>query len=122
MSYELTGTVHIIHPTQTFASGFQKREFVVKTEEEKYPQEIKIETVKDTCDWLDAYEEGDPITVWFNLRGNEYQGKHYVNLQAWKFDRSKGGKQSAPARERKAMPPAEPAEWSDDDTDDEIPF
>ena len=127
MSYEISGTVHIIHETQTFASGFQKREFVVKTDEEKYPQEIKLEAIKDACDWLDAYEEGDPITVSFNLRGNEYNGKHYVNLQAWKFDRAKSGNKSAPARERQTsrqspVSPAPAGDWNDEDPDDDMPF
>lgn len=91
--YELTGVIHSINETQTFASGFQKREFVITTEE-KCPQEIKLEAVKDACGILDLYDDGDPITVSFNIRGNEYNGKHYVNLQAWKFDRSQNKRQS----------------------------
>jgi hypothetical protein len=26
------------------------------------------------------------VMVSFNLRGNEYNGKYYVNLQAWKIE------------------------------------
>jgi len=123
LSYEVSGTVLLFHPTQTFASGFKKREFVVKSDEEKYPQEIKLETVKDACDKLDAFQEGDEIKVWFNLRGNEYNGKHYVNLQAWKFE-GEGSpaprKSSPPARERQQLPP--PPAADDFDEDDDIPF
>jgi hypothetical protein len=126
MNYEITGIVHAIHDTQTFASGFSKREFVVETTAEKYPQQIKLEAVKDTCDILDLYRDGDPITVSFNLRGNEYNGKHYVNLQAWKFDRGSSGttskrSESAPPATQRQQPPI--AAMNDDlDEDDDIPF
>ena len=39
---ELQGTVKKIGETQTFASGFQKRELVLLTEEQ-YPQPIQID-------------------------------------------------------------------------------
>jgi hypothetical protein len=125
MSYELTGIVHAIYDTQTFPSGFSKREFVVETSEEKFPQQIKLEAVKETCQRLDLYQEGDPITVSFNIRGNEYNGKHYVNLQAWKFDRGASGStgkrsESAPPKAHtKAAPPAADS-W--DDEEEDIPF
>jgi len=39
---ELQGTVKKIFETQTFASGFQKRELILLTQEQ-YPQPISIE-------------------------------------------------------------------------------
>ena len=30
------------------------------------------------------------MTVAFNLRGNEYNGKYYVNLQGWKIGHNDG--------------------------------
>lgn len=128
-SYELTGTLLLINETQSFASGFRKRVFVVKTEDSKFPQDIPLEAVKDLCDILDLYDEGDPITVSFNIRGNEYNGKHYVNLQAWRFDRGqKGQRQSGatsghqPAAAKPKTQAAAPAGDWDEDGDDEIPF
>lgn len=115
MNYEITGTVHTIHPTQDFPSGFSKREFVVTTDEGKYPQEIKLEAVKDKCGLLDAYQPGDPIVCSFNIRGNEYNGKHYVNLVAWKFDRASG-------RPATITPPTPPVQSDITQDADEIPF
>jgi hypothetical protein len=83
---ELSGKVKIINPTQTTASGFSKREFVVTTNEQ-YPQDVKLELIKDKCAALDSYKVGDNVTVGFNIRGNEYQGKYYVSLQAWKINK-----------------------------------
>ena len=89
--YELPGKIKLIGDVQSFPSGFTKREFVVTTADEKYPQDIKLEAVKDDCAKLDKYEPGDDITVHFNLRGNEYNGKYYVSLAAWKFDGKPSG-------------------------------
>jgi hypothetical protein len=71
---------------QTFASGFTKREFVLTTEED-YPQDVKIECIKDRCSLLDDLSEGDRINVNFNIRGNEYNGRYFVNLQAWRIQK-----------------------------------
>lgn len=84
MSNQITGVIKLINPTQTFDSGFQKREFVVTTKEQ-YPQDIKLEVVKEKCSVLDGYKVGQSVVVDLNIRGNEYQGKYYVSLQAWKI-------------------------------------
>jgi hypothetical protein len=86
MSNELLGRIKVIFPTQTYESGFSKREIVVTTQEQ-YPQDIKLEFVKDKCSVLDKYAEGENVKVSFNLRGNEYNGKYYINLQAWKIEK-----------------------------------
>lgn len=89
MGYDMTGTVKVVLEEQTFASGFNKREFVVTVEDGKYPQEICFETVKDKTKLLDDLSVGDNVTVSFDIRGREYNGKYYTNLNAWKI--SKGG-------------------------------
>ena len=45
--FDISGTVKKIFEEQTFGSGFNKREFVLTTTAERYPQDIKFETVKD---------------------------------------------------------------------------
>ena len=47
MAYELTGKVKLLQDTQTFGSGFQKREIVVTVEDGKYPQDINLEFLQD---------------------------------------------------------------------------
>jgi hypothetical protein len=85
MSYEATGTIKVVMDTQTFDSGFSKREFVVTTKEQ-YPQDLKFELVKDKISLIEKYKTGDDVKVSFNLRGNEYNGRYFVNLGAWKID------------------------------------
>jgi len=42
---------------------------------------------------VDLLKKGDRVKVSFNIRGNEYKGRYYVNLQAWKIE-SAGGESS----------------------------
>ena len=81
---KLNGTIKVIGESQTFDSGFVKREFVITTKEQ-YPQDVKFEVTKDKATDFEKYNKvGDNVEVTFNVKGNEYNGKYYVNLQAWK--------------------------------------
>jgi hypothetical protein len=95
MSYELNGTIKTIMDTMTFNSGFTKREFVVTTKDQ-YPQDIKLAFVKDKTSLLDKVKPGQEVTVSFDLRGNEYKGRYFVDLQAWKMQMGSEA-QAAPA-------------------------
>jgi hypothetical protein len=128
--YEATGQIKIIEATQSFPSGFKKREFVITTDSDKYPQDLKFEVVKDGCDKLENFNVGDSVTVAFNLRGNEYKGKYYVGLTAWKVEAngSQGPRDRTPQdayRKPVNQPPAPPkGGYTPDPDDDEnsIPF
>ena len=84
---ELKGKVKAIFDKQTFESGFEKREIVITTEEQ-YPQDIKVEFLKDKCSILDNYKVGDSVTVGINLRGNEYKGNYYVSIVGWRISKA----------------------------------
>jgi len=89
MSNQLTGTIKLIGEKQVFDSGFQKVEFVITTNDEKYPQDVKFEIVQDKVDDFIKYNKvGASVDVSFNVRGNEYNGKYYVSLSAWKVFKS----------------------------------
>ncbi len=122
--YEASGTLKLILDTQTFASGFSKREFVITTDHDKYPQELKFEVVKDRCALLDDFKVGQAVRLNFDIRGNEYNGKYYVNLSCWKIQAADGGESAAPARQQgggSAEPSASDLR-NDSDFDDDIPF
>lgn len=87
MELKLNGSIKLINETQTWDSGFSKREFVITTAEQ-YPQDVKFEAVKDKATALDAFKVGDNVDVCFNVRGNEFNGKYYVSLQSWKVTKS----------------------------------
>lgn len=91
MSLELNGTIKKIGETQNFASGFQKAELILLTEEQ-YPQPINIEFIQDKIHILDAVKVGDSATIHINLRGREWtspQGevRYFNSITGWKIDK-----------------------------------
>lgn len=115
MAYDLTGTVKEIFPEQTFASGFNKREFVISDEAEKFPQDIKFECLKERVELVSKLKKGDRVKVSFDINGREWNGKYFVNLVAWKVEAAGG---AAPAPDD-GPPPFDPG---DEVLDEEVPF
>jgi len=117
MAYTLTGSIKKIFPTQTFPSGFSKREFVVTSEEDRYPQDIKLDCLKEKEEILKGFKEGDQVTVHFDIRGREYNGRYFVDLNAWKMESGSG----APAQDGPASDPEDTTDYGADG-DEDIPF
>ena len=117
MSYNIEGTVKVINDTQTFDSGFQKREVVITTEDDKFPQDVKLEFVKDSVAKLDEFKVGDFVKLAFSIRGNEYNGKYYVNLSAFAIAHTK--QENTPVA---AAPVAAPFPTGGTDDGDDLPF
>lgn len=138
-NFEMEGTVKVIEEIQSFASGFTKREFVIEIEDGKFPQSIKFECVKEKTALIDQFQIGDPVKVYFDIRGNEYKGKYYVNLNAWKLERpgagGGGGRSQGGGNRAESRPSAPQGSFYDDgpplseppggygkESDDDIPF
>jgi len=126
-NFELEGTLQIINEIQTFASGFSKREFVVEVADGNYPQMIKFECVKEKTALTDGLNTDEQVKVTFDIRGNEYNGRYYVNLNAWKLEKVGGGS-AAPADGGFSDPEAPPSHLNEppgghgQEADDDIPF
>lgn len=131
---ELQGTVKKISEIQTFASGFQKREMVILTEEQ-YPQPINIEFLQDKSDLLNNINEGDKVKVGINLRGREWtspQGevKYFNSIVGWRIEKADSiGGNSEPtsvsgSRNTEATAPqgVKDEKGVFDDEDDDLPF
>ncbi|MBP7821912.1 MAG: DUF3127 domain-containing protein [Saprospiraceae bacterium] len=86
MSYEVVGALHKVFDSENKTSTFQTREFVLSVMDGNYPQYVKFQLVQDRCAVIDNFKEGEQIKVFFDLRGREWQGKYFTNLQAWKVD------------------------------------
>ncbi len=119
MAYEISGTVKKVFDTQTFASGFSKREFVVTTED-KFPQDIKLECLKEKASILEGVEEGQRVKVRFDITGREYNGRYFVNLNAWRLE-AEGTSSAAEEPDREAPVPDDTTDHSAKE-EDEIPF
>ena len=113
MELKINGKLKQLMDLQSWDSGFSKREFVITTNEQ-YPQDIKLECIKDKTSLLNGVNPGEDIEVSFNLRGNEYNGKFYVNLQAWKITKVNDASQNTPPPDTDFEPVGE--------DDEDLPF
>jgi hypothetical protein len=118
MAYDLTGKIKLIQAAQTFDSGFTKREMVVTVQDGKYPQDINLEFVQDKVRLLDDLQVGQDVTVTFDIRGREYNGRYFNNLQGWKIATSRDEMAISPEGQSSAPPGYATSNF--DETD--IPF
>ena len=127
---ELQGTVKKIFDTQTFASGFQKREMVLLTQEQ-YPQPISIEFLSDKINLLDNVSEGETVKVGINIRGREWtnpQGevKYFNSITGWRIEKVSGENTNTEAPQPNTFQTPAPITndnpFGDDDSDETLPF
>lgn len=123
--YEYTGVVEKILPTQTFASGFTKRDIVMTDDvgtETKYPNHIAFTFKKDNANLLDTVKQGQRAKIRFAIDGREWtnpqgQVKYFTDLTGLKLEvLNADGSSTEPV-----PTPAEPDEVAAADVDD-MPF
>jgi hypothetical protein len=126
MSFEIEGKLHKKFDTEQKTDTFQAREFVIETMDGSYTQYIKFQLVQDRCSLIDEYQEGEPIKVFFDLRGREWNGKYFTNLNAWRIAKPEAAAPS-PQAEQPPFPDADQAplpgtESEPPGMDDDLPF
>ena len=81
MNIQLQGQVKKVFPMQTFQSGFRKQDILLTSDpQSRYPQDLLVSFMKDSTALLEGVSEGHMITVDGYLRGEEYNGRHYVKI------------------------------------------
>jgi single-strand DNA-binding protein len=138
MSFEIKGKIKVLFDRQDFPSGFFKRDFVITTNDQ-YPQDIKFGALKERVEQLDGLSVDDEVTVKFDVKGREYNGNYYVDLNAWRIERGASGQgaqavsieghssqtsqDSAPNVTSAPLPEVAAVELSSSaDSDDDLPF
>ena len=134
MSFEIKGKIKILFDRQDFPSGFFKRDFVI-TSNDQYPQDIKFGALKERVEQLEGLTVDDDVTVKFDVRGREYNGNYYVDLNAWRIERGtsnqaaqadvQSGQSSqaqAPNVSSAPLPEVAAVELNSSDSDDDLPF
>ena len=131
MSYDFTGKLYRVFDTQQVKETFKKREFVVEDQSGQYPNFIKFELIQDRVGLLDGFNEGDEVTVSFDLRGREWNDKFFTNLHCWRLQAAgggsasqQGGGQPQAASQPAAQPAAAPAAGfsTEGASNDDLPF
>lgn len=122
MGYKAEGKIEKIFDTEQKSGSFQAREFVIEVADGQYPQMVKFQLVQDKCTLVDDYREGDSVEVEFDLRGREWNGKYFTNLQAWRI--SKAGESDGDRTQTNTQPEVSRSAESkvSSDFDDDIPF
>ncbi len=125
MSFEVEGKLIRKFDTEQKTQTFQAREFVIEVADGNYPQMVKFQLVQDRCGLVDAYEEGDMVKVHFDLRGREWQGKYFTNLNAWRIEQ--GGQNAqrsgvAPPAGDDSFPTADDDPGEQPNMEDDLPF
>ncbi|MFZ1703944.1 MAG: DUF3127 domain-containing protein [Saprospiraceae bacterium] len=126
MSFEIEGILVKKFDTESKTSSFQTREFVITTEG-TYPQFVKFQLTQDKCQIVDEYQENDKVKVFFDLRGREWQGKYFTNLNAWKLEKASGSTSDASFPNLSQSPPdfqtqSTPFENTQKEDFDDLPF
>lgn len=106
MSFEVEGKLHKKFDTESKSEKFQARDFVIETEGQ-YPQYVKFQLVQDRCGAIDPMNEGEKIKVYFDLRGREWQGKYFTNLNAWRIEKAEAAAPT-PVSSGEGFPTVEP--------------
>ena len=84
MTHTTTGAIINKLPAKQVSEKFKVQEFILRVGDDKYPQEVKFQLVNDKIDLLDFIQVNEQVEVTFELRGREYNGTHYVTLNALK--------------------------------------
>ena len=121
--YKLQGVIKVVKDTVQVTEKFAKREFVVTTTADMYPQDISFQSAQDKCSMLDGYSEGDTVEVSFNLRGREWispqsEVKYFNTLDAWRIEKISGTGSGTPTPQQPSEIPTPPETEGDDD----LPF
>lgn len=72
--------------------GLRKRSFVVEEPSDKeWKSSLAIDLFKDKTALLDELQIGDMVKVGINYKANQYNGKRYNSISAWKLDKIGSG-------------------------------
>lgn len=88
---QVHGQLHHIGSTQQITDNFSKREFILITDQQtQYPQFIKMEVSNQKMVLLDKFQEGENVSVDFNLQGRldkRNENNAFNTLSAWKIEK-----------------------------------
>jgi|688.fasta_scaffold00554_23 hypothetical protein len=84
--FKMKGVLKVINPAVQVSEKFIKREFVLNEPHDQYPQDILFQLTQKNVDVLDKFGEGQEVEVSFRIRGREYNGKYFNNIEAWRVE------------------------------------
>lgn len=92
---QIKGKIISISELIEINSNFNKRELILLTEDDKYPQKLKFDFLNKSTAALNSLSADDNVEVHFNIRGSQYNDKYYTSLVGWKIQK---GESNNPAK------------------------
>lgn len=81
--------------TKTGEASTQLREFIIEIVDEVHPQYVKFQLDPARSFLIETFEEGEKIKVYFDLRGEEQEGKFTTTLNVLNIEKAKSFKYQA---------------------------
>jgi hypothetical protein len=130
---EIRGRIVAVLPAQSGVSGrtgkpWKKQEYILETQE-RFPRKICFQIFGEERIDQSAIQEGEELTVHIDIDSQEYQGRWFTRINAWKVER--GIAVAAPAEQQRAssasgVPTSAPIDSGfdsgADDGEDGLPF
>ncbi len=95
---------------------WKKQSFVLNTGAQYRPEICFQMFGEEKIELLNKFNEGDDVEVFFNLSSQEYNGKYFHNIDAWRIEKIQNNSIedfSVEENIQEASPPS---------TDDDLPF
>jgi hypothetical protein len=129
---ELTGRIIAVLEEQGGVSktgnNWKKQEYVLETQEQ-YPKKVCFQIFGEDRIAQAAIRTGEILTVFFDINSQEYQGRWYTRVSAWKVERTAGGATPPATGSAMGMPPGpvpamppSPDSGSPEEGNDDLPF
>jgi hypothetical protein len=99
---EVQGKIIVLNETESVGTKEFKKRLVVVQTDEQYPQSIPVEFTQDKTSLLNNFNIGDFVKIGINLRGAEWKGRYFANINGWKIDKAESSltaQQQMPDRE-----------------------
>ena len=111
----MTGKIIEVIPEKSGTSArgeWRKQEYVIELPGD-YPKQVCFMVWGDRIDQFQI-EEGQELTVHFDLESREYNGRWYTDVKAWRIERAQAGENDSPSPAGQGELPPVP--------DDDLPF
>ena len=82
----VTGIISHIGESVQATATITKRDLVLTVQSGQYENLNAFELMNDKCNLADSLTEGQEVTVHYNIRSREWNGRYFTNLIAWKID------------------------------------
>lgn len=93
---KVKAVLYKVFPEVQVTKDFKRRNFVATVNYMGKVEFISFELFQDHCKFVDSFNEGDKITVDYNVKGRKWtdaenNDKYFNTLQAWKLTKDTSG-------------------------------